>query len=81
MTSLIPILALAPLFNIGGSVVLSWLVTLAFIAVIVLFVVWLVTKMAGGPPNFPEWFKLAIWTVVILCLIVFIFAALGLHLP
>lgn len=70
-------LALAPLFPITGhSLLLSWLVTLLIIAVVVSFVVWLVTKFAG-PPSIPEPFRWIIWVVVAIALLVFIFASLG----
>lgn len=72
--------ALAPLVSVGGSVVLSWLLTLAIIAGIVIFVVWLVSKFAG-PPVIPEPFRWIIWVLVGVALLVFIFAALGIHLP
>ncbi len=74
------ILAMAPLVSVGGSVVLSWLLTLAFIAVIVIFIVWLVTKFAG-PPVIPEPFRWVIWLLVAVALLIFIFAALNIHLP
>lgn len=74
------ILAMAPLVPVGGSVVLSWLLTLAIIAGIVIFIVWLVTKFAG-PPVIPEPFRWIIWVVIAIALVIFIFAALGIHLP
>lgn len=68
---------LAPQFSIEGhSPLLSWLITLLVIAVIVCFVVWLVTKFAG-PPSIPEPFRWIIWVVVAILLLIFIFAALG----
>lgn len=69
-----------PLFQPGGSVILGWVLTLVLIAVIVSFVVWLVTKFAG-PPVIPEPFRWIIWVVVAIALIVFIFAALGVGIP
>jgi len=74
------VLALAPIVNVGGSAILGWLLTLAVIAAIVIFVVWLVTKFAG-PPVIPEPFRWIIWVVVAIALLIFIFAALGIHLP
>ena len=74
------LLALAPIANVGGSAILGWLLTLLIIAVIVYFVVWLVTKFAG-PPSIPEPFRWIIWVVVAVALLVFIFAALGIRLP
>jgi len=74
------LLALAPIVNVGGSAILGWLLTLAIIAVIVIFIVWLVTKFAG-PPSIPEPFRWVIWLVVAIALLIFIFAALGIHLP
>lgn len=74
------ILAIAPLINVGGSVLLSWAVTLLIIAVAVTFVVWLVSKFAG-PPVVPEQFRWIIWAIVIIALIIFIFAALGIGIP
>lgn len=76
----IPLSVLVPLVNVGGSAVLSWLLSLAIIAALVWFVVWLVTKFAG-PPSIPEPFRWVIWLVVAIALLVFIFAALGIRLP
>lgn len=77
----LPLFALlAPVYSPGGSVILGWLLTLLLIAVIVYFVVWLVTKFAG-PPVIPEPFRWIIWVVVAVALLVFIFAALGIRLP
>lgn len=73
-------LALAPLVNVGGSAILGWLLTLAIIACIVFFVVWLVKSFAG-PPSIPEPFRWVLWLVVAIALLVFIFAALGIRLP
>lgn len=70
----------APLVTPGGSVILGWLLTLLLIAVIVYFVVWLVTRFAG-PPAIPEPMRWIIWVVVAVALLIFIFAALGIHLP
>lgn len=75
-----PILALKPIAEVGGSVLLGWLVTLILIAIIVSFVVWLVTKFAG-PPSIPEQFRWILWLIVAIALLVFIFAALGVALP
>lgn len=74
------LLALAPLVNIGGSVLLSWLVSLVLIAAIVWFIVWVVTKFAG-PPTLPEGARWIIWVIVAIALLVFIFAAFGIRLP
>lgn len=74
------LLALAPIVNVGGSAILGWVLTLAIIAAIVYFVVWLVTKFAG-PPIIPEPMRWIIWIVVAVALLIFIFAALGIHLP
>lgn len=65
-----------PFVTVGTGGLLSWLVTLAIIAIVVSFVVWLVTKFAG-PPNIPESFRWIIWLLVAIALIVFICAALG----
>lgn len=70
------LLALAPIVQTGHSGLINWLVTLLIIAVVVSFVVWLVTKFAG-PPSIPEPFRWIIWVVVAIALLVFIFAALG----
>lgn len=72
--------ALQPLFNTGGSAVLSWLLTLVIIAAIIYFIVWMVTKIAG-PVSIPEPFRWIIWVVVVIALIIFLFAALGIRLP
>ncbi len=74
------ILALTPFFTIGGSAILSWLLTLALIAVVIMFVVWLVTKFAG-PPSIPEPFRWVIWLIVAIALLLFLFSSLGIHLP
>lgn len=74
------ILAVAPLINVGGSVLLSWLVTLVIIAVIITFIVWIVTKFAG-PPSIPEPFRWILWVIVAIALLLFLFAALGVRLP
>lgn len=71
---------LAPIVSVGGSSILSWLITLAIIAGIVIFIVWLVSKFAG-PPSIPEPFRWIIWVAVAVALLLFIFAALGIHLP
>lgn len=71
---------IAPFFTPGGSLILGWLITLAVIVITVIFIVWLVTKFAG-PPNIPEPFRWIIWLVAAIALLVFIFAALGIHLP
>lgn len=72
--------ALTPFVQVGGSDLLSWLVTLVLIAVIVAFVVWLVTKFAG-PPSIPEPARWIIWLVVAVALLIFLFASLGISLP
>jgi hypothetical protein len=74
------LLAVAPFINVGGSVVLSWLLTLALIACLVIFIVWLVSKFAG-PPSIPQPFRWVIWVVVAIALLIFLFAALGIRLP
>jgi hypothetical protein len=71
---------LAPVVAPGGSAILGWLLTLCIIAVIVWFVVWLVTKFAG-PPVIPEPVRWVIWVIVAIALLIFIFAALGIKLP
>ena len=78
--NLLILLALSPLINIGGSLLLSWLVSLVLIAVIVWFIVWLVTKFAG-PPSIPEPARWIIWVIVAVALLIFIFAAFGLRIP
>ena len=74
------LLAVGPLVNVGGSVLLSWVVTLLLIAIIISFVVWIVTKFAG-PPSIPEPFRWIIWVIVGLALLVFLFLALGIRIP
>lgn len=74
------LLTLTPFFPVGGSLILSWLVTLAIIAGVVIFVVWLATKFAG-PTVIPEPFRWILWLVVAIALIIFIFSALGIHIP
>ena len=73
------LLAIGPVVSVGGSAVLSWLLTLAIIAGIIIFVVWIVTKFAG-PPSIPEPFRWIIWLVVAIALLLFLFAALGIKL-
>lgn len=76
-----PMLALiGPLFHAGSSVILSWMLTFILIAAVVCFVIWLVTKLAG-PPVIPEPFRWIVWALVIIALVIFIFAALGIGLP
>lgn len=77
---MITLLALKPFVEVGGSALLGWLVTLLIIAVIVSFVVWLVTKFAG-PPSIPEPMRWIIWVIVAIALLIFLFAALGIALP
>jgi len=69
-----------PWINVGGSQVLSWLLTLCIIAAIVFFIVWLVSKFAG-PPVIPQPVRWIIWVVVAIALLIFLFAALGIKLP
>jgi ABC-type multidrug transport system permease subunit len=69
-----------PWINVGGSQVLSWMLTLGLIAAIVFFVYWLVAKLVG-PPTIPDPFRWIIWLVVIIALLIFLFAALGIRLP
>lgn len=74
------LLALQPIMNVAGhSPLLSWLLSLLIIAVVVCFIVWLVTKFAG-PPNIPEPFRWIIWVIVAIALLIFIFAAFGVSL-
>ena len=72
--------ALSPFVNVGGSVILSWIVTLVLVAALIWFVVWIVTKFAG-PPSIPEPVRWIIWVLVAVALLVFLFAALGIRLP
>lgn len=71
---------LTPFFNVGGSILLSWLLSLVIVACLVCFVVWLVTKFAG-PPSIPEPFRWVIWVIVAILLLIFIFAAVGIRIP
>lgn len=71
---------LSPIVAPGGSVLLGWVLTLLVIAVVVYFVVWLVTKFAG-PPVIPEPLRWIIWVIVAVALLAFIFAALGIRVP
>lgn len=70
---------LTPLVSFGGPLT-SWLISLLIIAVIILFVVWAVSKVFG-PPSIPENARWIAWLIVGLALLWFIFAALGLPLP
>lgn len=79
MNALLP-LALAPLINVGGSQLLSWLVTLVIIGGFVYFIVWCLTKFLG-PPNIPEPVKWVLWIIAAIILFIFIFAAFGLRIP
>lgn len=74
------LLVLSPLISIGGSVILSWLLTFVLIAAVVWFIVWLVKQFAG-PPVIPEGARWVIWIVVAILLLVFIFAAFGMRIP
>lgn len=80
MNTLLQLAAIQPIYQPGDSVLLGWALTLLLIAVIVTFVVWLVSKFAGQP-NIPEQFRWIIWVVVGIALLVFIFAALGISIP
>lgn len=73
------LLLLHPFVTVGTGGLLSWLITLLIIAVVVSFVVWIVSKIAG-PPVIPEPFRWIIWVVVAVALLVFIFASLGVPL-
>lgn len=78
---MLPLLAnLAPFAAPGGSILLGWLLTFVLIAAVVWLVVYVVTKFAG-PPTLPEGARWIIWVIVAIALLVFIFAALGIHLP
>jgi ABC-type multidrug transport system permease subunit len=67
---------LRPIIHVGQGGILSWIISLLILAVVVTFVVWLVSKFAG-PPNIPEPFRWIIWVVVAVVLLVVICAALG----
>ncbi len=67
---------LRPIIHVGTGGLLSWVISLLILAVVVTFVVWLVSKFAG-PPNIPEPFRWIIWVVVAIVLLVVICAALG----
>lgn len=74
------ILALRPIIHIeGSSGLLSWLLSLLILAVVVTFIIWLVTKFAG-PPNIPEPFRWIIWVIVAIVLLVLILGAFGVAL-
>lgn len=77
---MLPILALAPLVSVGGSVLLSWLVTFLIIAAVVLFVVWLASKFLG-PPNIPPPWTWILWCIIAIGLVLFIFSAFGVRIP
>lgn len=79
MNTLVLLAELRPIVNIGSGGILSWLVTLLIIAIVVTFVIWLVSKFAG-PPNIPEPFRWIVWTVVAIVLLIFICAGLGIAL-
>lgn len=74
------IIALAPLFTPGGSVILGWILTFALIAFLFIFVVWLFTKIIG-PPNIPENFRWIAWVVILVMLLLIVAAAFGIHIP
>ena len=74
------ILALAPFLTPGGSVILGWVLSLALIALIFIFVVWLFTKIIG-PPNIPEQFRWIAWVVILVMLLLMVASAFGLHIP
>lgn len=75
-----PILALAPFFTPGGSVILGWVLTFALVAFIFLFIVWLMTKLIG-PPNIPEQFRWILWIITAIALMIFLFLAFGVRIP
>lgn len=72
--------AISPIVHVGSSALLSWLLTLCIIAVVITFVVWMVSKFAG-PPSIPEPFRWIIWVIVAIALLLFLFAAMGIALP
>lgn len=80
LTYLLTFIALAPLIDVGGSVLLSWVVTLVIIAGFVWFIVWCLTRFLG-PPNIPEPIKWILWVIASIILFIFIFAAFGLKIP
>lgn len=72
--------ALQPFFRPGGSILLGWLLTFALIAAVFLFVVRLFTKIIG-PTNIPENFRWIAWLIILVGLLIFVFAALGIGIP
>lgn len=80
MNTLTTIVALAPLVNVGGSMLINWLLTMVLIVGTFLVLVWCLTKIIG-PPNIPENFRWILWCIVAVGLIIFLFAAFGVHLP
>lgn len=67
---------LAAIPHLVASPLLNLLITLLLVAIVVSFVVWVVTKFAG-PPNIPEPFRWIIWLIVAIALLVFIFWCFG----
>ena len=76
-----PLLAIAPFINIGGSILLSWILTAVIIAAVVWFVTYIVTQIAGPKPPIPEGARWIVWTVVVILLLLFVAAALGFRIP
>lgn len=75
------LLALAPFIQIGGSVLLSWLVSLILIAAIVWFITWCVRKVAGPPEELPRAVKIGIWIITAIVVVIFVCSALNLKIP
>ncbi len=73
------ILAIEPIVRLARSPLLNWLMSLAVLAFVVCFIVWLVSKFAG-PPNIPEPFRWIIWVVVGIALLILILGAFGVAL-
>lgn len=67
------------LLTVVASPLLNLLINLLMVAIVVSFVVWVVTKFAG-PPSIPEPFRWIIWAIVGIALLVFIFWAFGIRI-
>ncbi len=75
------ITAIAPLVTVGSSLLVSWLVSIAIIALIIFLIAWGVAKMAGPPDQLPPMVRAGIWIIAAIGVLIFLFDALGIKLP
>lgn len=69
----------ATALTLSASPLMNLLLTLLMVAIVVSFVVWIVTKFAG-PPSIPEPFRWIIWVIVAVAMLVFVLWAFGIRI-